>query len=232
MEKFKEIVKDIIRIFVYILPVVAVFVFGYIVYLKITRNHIYDTQKDIAAFVRNVNTRYNTTIYKNFDTDFVSYSGYLPMDLKIKSTDHGNEIINRFGGKMVFKESPKTVEERKEFKYLSRERKMFAAHYNGLGAYTIMFTELKTQECVGLATTDWKKIVPNFMGLEASYVSKKHPFNGVENLNFQILEDNENETAEASRDEGVISRTPLVLYDALQACACRGDSCQVALKFK
>lgn len=231
MEKLKEIIKGIIKVLVYLLPVLFALILGYIIYLKIVRNRIYDTQQDIAIFIRNVNTRYNRNVYKNFDTDFVSYSGYLPMDLKVKSTEHGNDIISRFGGKMIFKESPKTIEERKEFKYLSRERKMFEAHYEGLGAYTVMFTELKTQECVGLATTNWKKIVPNFMGLEASHVSKRHPYNGIENLNFFILEDNGDEEIK-SRDEGLISRTPMILYDALRACACVGESCQIALKFK
>ena len=231
MEKLKNFIEGFINLLVFLLPVILIFIFGYIVYLKITKNHVYDTQKDIVTFVRNVSTRYNLTTYKHFDTDFISYSEYLPIDLKIKRTNHGNEIINRFGGKMVFKESPKTIEERKEYKKLLRDRKMFEAYYSGLGAYTILFTELKTQECVGLITTDWKKIAPNFMGLEASYVSKKHPYNGVENLDLYILENNGKEQYE-SRDKGIISRVPLDLYEALRACACIGDSCQVAIKFK
>ncbi len=233
---FKDKIRSFLRFLTYVMPVVLV-VFGiYAFYLKIVQNRVIDTQKDLMTFTKNVSTRYNQTIYKNFDTDFISYSEYLPIDLKIKKTDHGNEVVSRFGGKMIFKESPKTVEERDWYKFIIREKQRFEAHYNGLGAYTVLFTELRKQECVSLATTDWQKIIPNFMGLEASAVSDTHPYNGIENLHYYILakdkDGNEYNEKPKGRDEGVISRGPMDTLEALKACSCFGSSCQVALKFE
>jgi len=231
MEKIKELMEILFGIISRLFPVILCALVVYIVYLKVTSNRTKDTQKDIVTFINNVNSSYNRTTYFYFNTDFISYSEYFPLDLKIKKTDHGNEIISRFGGKMTINESPKNLAERKEYLQLLHDRKAYEKLYSGLGAYIILFSELKTQECISMARADWKKIAPNFMGLEASFVNKKHPYNGVENLNYFILEDNEDEVYQ-SRDEGKISRTPLTYLEAWEACRCFGANCTVALKFK
>lgn len=231
MEKIRELLEIALNIISHLFPIIVCLFVGYLAYLKITSNRAIETQKDIVTFINNVNSSYNRTTYFYFNTDFISYSEYFPLDLKIKKSDHGNEIINRFGGKIIINESPKNLEERKEYLQLLRDRKAYEKLYSGLGAYTIMFNELNTQECAFLAKADWKKIAPNFMGLEVSYITEKHPYNGIENLNYFILDDNEDEIYQ-SRDEGKISRTPFSFFDAWKACDCFDANCTVALKFK
>ena len=102
MAETREFLHNLVKVLLYVLPVVTLLFLAYIFYIDITKNRVIETQKDISLFIQNIETRYNMTTYKGFDSDFVSYSEYLPSSLKIRRTDHGNEIINRFGGKMIF----------------------------------------------------------------------------------------------------------------------------------
>ncbi len=229
-DKIREILRSLLRFLVFILPVIFVLVVSYIFYLKLTNNRVEKTQEDLVYFMQRVRLNYPSAKYMDFNADFIGYSDFLPLDVKIKQSDDGNEIYNRFGGKMIFNESPKTLAERKNYLYIKREEKMFQTQYQGLGAYIITFTDLHRHECVEMAMTDWKASLPNFMGLEASFVSAREPYNGLERVNYYLLTDNQNEEYE-SIDNGTVSRQPLNRWDAMRACGCLSDNCMVTLKF-
>ena len=230
MDKLREILRSLLRLLVIVLPIIFILVVGYIFYLKITKNRVEKTQEDLVYFMQRVRLNYPSVKYMDFNADFIGYSDFLPLDVKIKQADAGSEIYNRFGGKMVFNESPKTTEERRNYLYIKREAKMFQAQYQGLGAYVILFTDLQHQECVEMAMTDWKVYLPNFMGVEASFVTAREPYNGLERINYYLLTDNEGEVYE-SADNGVVSRKPLGRWEAMKACKCISNNCTVALKF-
>lgn len=230
MDKIKEIIRSLLRFLVYLLPVIFILIVGYIFYLKITKYRVEKTQEDLVYFMQHVRDNYPSARYMDFNADFIGYSDFLPLDVKIKQSDTGNDIYNRFGGKMIFNESPKTIAERKNYLYIKREEKMFKAQYKGLGAYVVMFTELKRHECIEMAITDWKSVLPNFMGVEASFVSEREPYNGLERINYFLLTDNQDEEYK-SADNGTVSRKPLTQWEALRACNCMTDNCVVTLKF-
>lgn len=232
-DDYKNIIRRLLKIFFYALPVLVAVVMFLIFSNEITKKRVLDTEKDIRFFTKNLPICHKPSYYRNFDSDFVSYySACLREDVKIRKTPSGkNEIISRFGGKIVFRESPRTKEERQMYRYLTRDRKIYEKQYRGLTAYTILFTELKARECTHLATTDWKQISPNFIGLEAAHLSPKHPYNGVDRLNYYILENNGDEEYKGL-DEGFASRTQLTNMEAIKACSCLKSTCTFALKFK
>ena len=230
MDKLRELIRAFLRLLVIVLPIIFILIVGYIFYLKITRTRVEKTQEDLAYFMQRVRLNYPSTKYMDFNADFIGYSDFLPLDVKIKQSDEGSEIYNRFGGKMIFNESPKTLKERKHYLYIRREEKMFEAQYQGLGAYVVLFTELRHHECVEMAITDWKAYFPNFVGIEVSYVSAREPYNGLERINYYLLTDNPGEVYE-SADNGKVSRRPFGRWDAMKACKCISDNCTVALKF-
>lgn len=230
MGKFEQFVRKILKVLFYSLPVIFLFFVLYIFCLRVTKNRVYQTQKDIVFFVNRVRSNYQNMKYKDFNADYVSYSEFFPMDVKIKQTEDGNEMYSRFGGKMIFLESPRNLAERKNYFFIKREEKMFNAQYQGLGAYIVVFSELRREECIDLARVNWKALAPNFMGLEASYITAREPYNGVENLNYYLLEDNPGEDYK-TLDKGMIFRTTLTKWEALTACDCLRHNCTVALKF-
>lgn len=230
MDKFKEILRKLLRFLVFFLPLIFIAIVVYIFYLKITSNRVEKTEDDLIYFTQRVRTNYPSVKYMDFNSDFIGYSDFLPLDIKVKQSDSGNEIYNRFGGKMIFTESPKNIAERKHYLYIKREEKMFRAQYQGLGAYVIMFTELKRHECVAMAMTNWKASLPSFMGLEASYVTERERYNGLEKINYYLLTDNQDEEYQ-SADNGTVSRQPLTQWEAMKACGCLRDNCTIALKF-
>lgn len=230
MDKIRELLRSLLRLLVIILPIIFILVVGYIFYLKLTRNRVEKTQEDLVYFMQRVRLNYPSAKYMDFNADFIGYSDFLPLDVKIKQTDTGSEIYSRFRGRMIFNESPKTTEERRNYLYIKREEKMFQTQYKGLGAYVIMFKDLRHQECVELAIADWKTIFPNYMGQEASFITEREPYNGLERINYYILTDNEGEVYE-SADNGVVSRKPLDRWEAMKACKCLSDNCTFALKF-
>ena len=224
-------IRNILKRALYLLPVILVIAISYLYYLEKTKQRVSDTKKDIVFLTKNLSLFYDRPNYKNFDSDFVSYSNYIPKSLKIQQATDRNEIINRFGGKMIFKESPLTLEERQNYLYMIRDRKAYEASDNGLKAFTVLFTELETQECVRLAIIEWEKISPRYMGIEASHLSPKHPFNGLEKLDYYVLE-NYDENNYKGHDEGFVTRTHFTTMKAVKACACLRNNCTIALKFK
>lgn len=233
MAEYRKTIHRLIKLLFYMLPGMVVIAMFFIFSTEITQKRVLDTQKDIRFFTKNLPICHKPTYYKNFDSDFVSYySACLREDIKIRKTQSGkNEIISRFGGKILFKESPQNTEERQSYRYLTRDRKIYEKNYHGLTAYTILFTELKAQECTRLATANWKQVSSNFMGLEASHISPKHPYNGIDKLNYYILTDNGDEPYKGL-DKGFVSRSHLTNIEAMRACACIKSNCTFALKFK
>lgn len=234
MAEYKETIRRLIKVLFYLLPGLVAIVMFFIFTTEMTQKRIIDTQKDIQFFTKNLPICHKPAYYKNFDSDFVSYySACLRNDIKIRKTPSGkNEIYNRFGGKILIKESPRTTQERESYRYLTRDRATYEKNYFGLTAYTILFTELKASECTRMTTVNWKQVSPNFMGLEASHLSSKHPYNGLERLDFYILENNGDDEQYKGRDEGYVSRTHLTNMEAIKACSCLMSNCTVALKFK
>lgn len=230
MDKLGLFLKKLLKFLFYAMPILFIFLVLYIFCLRVTKNRVYQTQKDIVYFVNKVKSNYENMKYKDFNADYVSYSEFFPMDVKIKQTEEGNEMYSRFGGKMIFLESPKNLEERRNYLFIKREEKMFNAQYKGLSAYIVVFTELRREECIDLASVNWKALVPNFMGIEASFISHREPYNGVENLNYYLLEDNPGEDFK-SADKGEIYRQPMTKWQAMKACDCLRQNCTVALKF-
>lgn len=230
MDKFKELLRTVLRFLVFLLPVIFIAIVSYIFYLKLTQYRVEKTQEDLVYFMQRVRDNYASPKYMDFNSDFIGYSEFLPLDVKIKQSDTGNEIYNRFGGKMIFSESPRTLAERKNYLYIRREEKMFKTQYNGLSAFMITFTDLKHRECVDMAMVDWKKYLPNFIGLEAAFISAREPYNGLERINYYLLTDNQNEEYQ-SADNGTVSRQPLSRWQAVKACGCLTDNCVVTLKF-
>ncbi len=230
MDRLKELVRKLLRFLVFMLPLFFVLIVGYIFYLKLTNSRIEQTQEDLVYFMQRVRQNYPSAKYMDFNSDFIGYSDFLPLNVKIKQSDEGSEIYNRFGGKMVFNETPKTLAERKNYLYIRREEKMFKAQYQGLGAYVILFTGLKHRECIAMSMTDWRSAFPNFMGLEASFISAREPYNGSELISYYLLQDNQDEVYK-SADKGTLSRQPLTRWEAVKACGCLSDNCTVALKF-
>jgi hypothetical protein len=230
MGKLGQFLRKILKFLFYAMPVIFLFLVLYIFCLRITKNRVYQTQKDIVFFVNKVKANYENMKYKDFNADYISYSEFFPMDVKIKQTEEGNEMYSRFGGKMLFLESPRNIEERRNYFFIKREEKMFNARYDGLSAYIVVFTELRREECIDLARVNWKAIAPNVMGIEASYISRHEPYNGVENLNDYLLEDNPGEDFK-SQDKGEIHRQTMTKWQAMNACDCLRRTCTVALKF-
>ena len=232
-ESYKNTIRRLLKLLFYILPILVATVLFLIFSNEMTKKHVLDTEKDVRFFTKNLPICHKPTYYRKFDSDFVSYySTCLRGDIKIHKTANGkNEIINRFGGKTIFNESPLTKQERQMYRYLTRDRQIYEKQYHGLSAYTILLTELKARECTHLATIDWKQIAPNFIGLEAAHLSPKHPYNGIDRLSYYILEDNDGEEYKGM-DQGYVSRTSLTPMDAIKACSCFKSTCTFALKFK
>lgn len=230
MDKIKDIIRKLLHFLVYFLPLIFIVIVVYIFYLKITKNRVEQTEADLIYFTQRVRTNYPSVKYMDFNSDFIGYSDFLPLDIKVKQSDAGNEIFNRFGGKIIFTESPKTLAERKNYLYIKREEKMFKAQYQGLGAYVVLFTELKRHECITMAMTNWRASLPSYMGMEVSYITEREPYNGLEKINYYLLADNQDEEFK-SADNGLLTRQPLNQWDALKACNCLRDNCTVALKF-
>ena len=231
MVELRDYVQGKFGFLKYLIPILLVLTFFYALYVRITIKRVADTRNDVVTLLKNIKSKYNRTTYTNFDSDFIVFSEYLPLDLKTGKGSKGNEIINRFGGKIIFKESPKTLEERKIYIHWRNDSERYASLYNGLGAFTMLFTDLKKQECIHMAMVDWRRVSQGFMGFEASPYDERLPYQGIENLEYYILEDNQDEKYE-SRDIGTISRGPVSFASGFSACSFIGSSCSFALKFK
>ena len=130
---------------------------------------------------------------------------------------------------MNFMESPKTPEEATEYKYMMTSPQIYNTLYKGLSSYIISFSNLHRRECIWLSQVKWNQILPNFIAMEASYITGKHPYNGIDKLHMAVF-DNSIDELYAGQDRGLISRTPLTYIEAGKACLCVTNNCTFALK--
>ncbi len=223
--------ENVMKLLYIFLPFIL-FLFGmYFFYFGVgTHNKVLKTKDDIEFIARNIHDSYLNRKYKDFTTNYVAMSNFLPFDVEIMNTPLGYQIPNRFGGKMFFYEAFSTIAERTLYFALYKEPDKYNEANNGVGAYILLLTNLKKSECVMLSQTNWRQFIPNFIGLESSFVTPHTPYNGLYNLKTYLLIDNLGEKYD-TKDEGIISRKPLSTEDAEKACDCDWRNCMVALKF-
>ena len=188
MSVFIDVSLKILKISI---PIIFIIVVAYMFYIKITNVRVENTQNDIIMVVENIkNYVKDGGKLNDFNADFIAYSGYLPSDVQTKQTERGYSILNRFGGKLMFHEAFLDTAERDKYMEMAKDPRLLKNQYRGLHAYTILFTELRRRECRGLAQVNWKARLPNFMGMEISYISLHNPYNGINKLSRGLLTDN------------------------------------------
>lgn len=212
-----------------LLPFVLITMVVYLFYLKSTKNRVLKTSEDLVYIMNMVKTRHMSTVYKEFTADYVAYSQFLPIDMKTRKENGLYQIISRFGTKMEFMESPKTKAEHDEYTRLKANPALYKTQYHGLNAYIMSISKLHKKECVWLAQTRWDRIIPTFIGLEASYISSLHPYNGLDKLHNAVFMDTDG-SAYSGSDKGVAQRRPLTEREAEKACRCVMRSCTFAIK--
>lgn len=207
-----------LKLLYFCLPLFFLIFGAYFAYFHISiNNNILKTKNDITIIVNNMSESFKGQ-YPALDANIIVMQNILPYDFPVKKSINTYDISNRFGGKLFFYNAYNTVQERYE-------------NPDVLGAYIILLTRLTKKECKKLAQIDWRRQSPNFLGLEASYLTAQKNFNGVYNLRNYLLFDNLNEQY-SSRDEGIITRRSLNRYETKEACDCLINTCTVALKFK
>lgn len=225
MEKFIEFLK----LLKFLLPIIIIVMVIYTFYLKFTQNRVTQTQEDIIFITNMIRDRHMSTNYTNFTADYIAYSNYLPVDMKTKQVNGQYEIISRFGGKINFMESPKNREEKKDYLYAQSSPQLYKTFYKGLSSYIISFTNLHRRECIWLSQVKWEESLPNFMALEASYITGQQPYNGLDKLHTAAFE-NEIDQTYSGQDNGMVSNRHLTSSEASRACLCVLDNCTFALK--
>ena len=221
----------ILKLLYFLLPILLVIVGTYFFYYKFAiERKVVKTKDDIIYITQNIKKGLDGRKYKDFDSNFMVFSNYLPFDLIPKQTAYGYKIPNRFGGLMIFYESVGTIQERGMYLNLRKTPKRYKEVYGGVSTYIVMLTQLKKEYCSLLAQTDWRKIANNFLGMEAAYVTPTSLYNGLYNLQMYVLIDNPDEKHK-TKDLGVISRSPLSKQEADRACQCNGRNCSFAIKF-
>lgn len=230
--KSSSAVSSVLKLLYFLLPLCLVLFGAYFFYYHFTvQKKITKTKDDIAVLTKNVHAGLMGQKYKGFDSNFMAFSNYLPFDIIPKESGLGYQIPNRFDGKMIFYEAVGNQQERLLYFGLYKNQKKYKDVYKGVSSYVILFTNLKKQECIAMAQTDWKEISPQFLGQEAAYVNINSQQNGLFNLQNYILTDNQDETKYKTFDTGVVSRKPLTKQEAINACRCKGRNCRFALKF-
>lgn len=204
----------------------------YLFYMKITDNRVEKTIEDLVYINNMIKTHHMSTKYSQFTSDFLVYGNYLPVDMRTKKQDDGiYEVFSRFGGKLIFMESPLTEEEEKEYRYVLSSPIAYKNSYHGLSAFIASFSNLHRRECMLLAQTDWKKHLPNFIASEASFITGKFAYNGLDKLHMSVFLDDEYKDY-AGADRGVVQRGPFPLKQARHACLCVLDNCTFAIKMR
>ncbi len=207
-----------LKLLYFIMPLLFLIFGGYFAFFNaLLRNNILKTTEDLSVITKNMTETFKGK-YPTLDSSVIFLSNILPYDYNVRKTPMGYDFPNRFGGKMFFYNAYNTMTER-------------SVQPENLGAYIVLFTRLTKKECKKLAQTNWRNQFPNFLGLEASYLTMQKSFNGVYNLRNHVLFDNRNEKY-SSKDEGLITRRHLSGEETQQACNCLLSTCTVALKFK
>ncbi len=212
-------IETALKLLSFLIPLLCLIIGGYFAYTNLFfKQNLNKTIEDLEQITRNMSERFNGR-YPALNSTLLVVSDILPYDLKTTQNSLGYDFSNRFGGKIFFYDAYNTLSEKNNFTDSSY-----------VGAYIILLTRLTPNECKKLSRTDWRRKFPNFLGLEASYLSAQKTFNGVFNLQNYLLFDSF-EINSGSRDEGTISRRYLNKNEAEKACACLLNTCTVALKF-
>lgn len=218
------------KAFLLIIPIAIVGSGFYFYFFGGAKKKVYATANDIQFIARNIHDAFIGQKYRDFDTDTVVYKNFLPFSMEPIQTAMGYQVYNRFGGKMYFYEAFGKIDERTQYFALYNDPQKYSEYYKGSGAYVILLTNLMHRECALLARVNWRRFIPNFLGMEVSAAKPSSPFNGVYNLKHYLLIDNLGEQYK-TQDEGVLSRRPMTEEDAEKACDCSWKNCMVALKF-
>ena len=232
MGKLLDIIKDMMKSLRFIIPLLFIFGVIFAFYTLFTRNDAEKTVDDIIYITRKVREDRQETYFKDFNNDTVVYSNFLPIDLRSRMTDKGYIIKNRFGSIMTFKESYKTKEEKDFYMSIKNDPIVFERAYRGTGAYTITFYGIRRSACMLLAQTDWKKKVPNFLGISVGRINRSDPRIGTEKLDLGLLYGLTEIDYDGPDDRSFVSNRKLQYREAFKACRCLlHNKCVVSLKF-
>lgn len=195
------------------------------------RNKFNKTFEDIQYINRNIK-EHKKEKYKNFDTQFVVLSDFLPYDLKISKSGDTTLVTNRFGGNMFFYEALNSEAERTLYYGQINNPQKYKSIYDGVSAYIILLTGLSAYECQTLAMYDWASDLSNYIGIEVSSLENRQIYNGLTKLKTGFIPDAENDALYygSIKDKGYISQRPLSKKQAKNKCECKKDFCTFALK--
>ena len=219
-----------VTIFVVLVPIIIVACGFYFYFYGSVKKKVYATANDIQYIAQNIHDNFFGKKYAEMNAETIVRNNILPFSIEPVETPMGYQIRNRFGGKMFFYEAFSRLEERTMYFALYNDPEKYSTYYKGYGAYIILLTNLMKKECVMLSRVNWRKFIPNFLGLEVSVAKPSAPYNGVYNLKNYLLIDNLGEKYD-TKDEGILSRRPLATLDAENACDCHWRTCMIALKF-
>ena len=232
MGKLFDVIKDMAKSLRFLLPLAFIAIVIYMFYSLFTKEDAKKTVEDIVYMTTKIREDRQESLFRNFNNDTVVYSNFLPIDLKNRMTDNGYIIENRFGSTMSFMDAYKTKEEKDYYMSLRAQgSRVYAQRYRGTGAYIITFPQIRRSACMLLAQTDWKKKVPNFIGIEVGRVKAGNPNIGTERLNQGILY-GLTEIDYEGPDESFVANRKLQYREAFKACKCLvHNKCVVSLKF-
>lgn len=229
MHKLFDVIRDMVKSFRFLLPLAFLFVVVIMFYLRFTRTYAEKTVEDIIYTTSKISSRQDVVFF-GFDNDTVVYSGFLPIDVKSKMTDNRYIIRSRFGTQIKFMEAFKTKEEKDYFLSFENEKE-YRKHYKGSGAYIISFPRIRRGACMHLARTNWRKKIPNFMGIEVGRINNNNPNIGTERLNYGLLE-GLTEIDYNGPDKSFVANRKLSYREAFKSCRCLlHNKCVVSLKF-
>lgn len=213
-------VETALKLLSFLLPLLCLIIGGYFACEHLFfKQNFNKTIEDLEQITGNMSEKFNGR-YPALNSTLLVVNDILPYDLEVTENAMGYDFSNRFGGKIFFYDAYNTSTEKNNF-----------TNSSYVGAYIVLLTRLTANECKKLSQTDWRRKFPNFLGLEASYLSAQKSFNGVFNLQNYLLFD-KFEVNSNSRDEGTISRRYLTKNESEKACACLLSTCTIALKFQ
>lgn len=231
MEKFLTSLKDLIKSFRFILPFIFIIGVIYAFYARFTKSEAEQTIEDIIYITTKIREGRQEVLFKDFNNDTVVFSGFLPIDLKTSITNKGYSIRNRFGSEMSFREAYKTKQEKDYYENLKKYPEAYEYRYVGTNAYIITFHNIRRSACVNLAQHNWKKDIPNFLGIEVGRINKFNPMVGIERLNMGLLA-GLMEIDYDGPDQSFVSNRTLQYREAFKECRCLlHNKCIVSLKF-
>ena len=230
-ERQATALESVLKLLCYILPILLLLFGAYFFYFGVyLRNKVTKTINDISVITQNIQDSYSESKYYQFDTNLIALGNFLPYDIEPKQRGSNYYIPNRFGGQMHFYEAFSNKQERTLFMALHNKPEQYKKVYTGVGAYMIVLTNLNKRECSSLSLVDWRQVNPNFMGIEAAYLTPSKLYSGTYNLKTYVLKDNLGEQY-STKDDGIVSRHRLTPQETKKACNCNWRSCTVALKF-